>query len=168
MFKSKALDVLRAFETKDFRLFNDFINSPYYNKNEELILFYEKLKKFAPQFQNKKLERTIFYKLCFPKKKYNEKHLGYLLSDLMYLLDEYLMVCLSEKNKMNDYISLMNHYITLGLEKNYNSVLKSAEKLQKNYDYEDSQYIFINIKLLAPQIDILNFKINENLTSTFR
>ena len=149
MFKSKALDVLRAFETKDFRLFNDFINSPYYNKNEDLILFYEKLKKFAPQFQNKKLERTIFYKLCFPKKKYNEKHLGYLLSDLMYLLDEYLMVRLSEENKMNDYISLMNHYITLGLEKNYNSVLKSAEKLQKNYDYEDSQYYFYQYKIAS-------------------
>ena len=83
VFKSKALDVLKKFKTKDYRLFGDFISSPFFNKDEELILFYEKLKKFGPAFTNKKLERTSFYKICFPKKKYDEKHLGYLLTDLV-------------------------------------------------------------------------------------
>jgi hypothetical protein len=149
MLKSKLVEIVRFFETKDFRLFGDFISSPYFNKNEELILFYEKLKKLGPGFTNKKLERQNFYKLMFPKKKYNEKHLGYLMSDIIKLLDKYLAQKAYDSNPIEAYLHNLEVYLNWGMEKNYNGILRAAENEQKKYPYKDISYYYFQYRIAS-------------------
>ncbi len=64
MQKSKILDVIKTFEAKDYRRVKDLLNSPFFNKNEELITFFEYLHKHSKHFDSKKLDREEVLQIC--------------------------------------------------------------------------------------------------------
>ena len=80
MENSKLIALLKTFNTQELRAFKDFVASPYFNKNQELVLFYDYLKKIAPKFPLKKISRESIYNNLFPKKEYDDKHMNYLMS----------------------------------------------------------------------------------------
>ena len=90
MQKSKVIDVLKTFEAKDYRRTKELLLSPFFNKNEELIPFLEYIQKHAKQLDSNKLDRKTVYKSLFPGQPYNEKHLGYLQSDLLKMVEKYI------------------------------------------------------------------------------
>ena len=75
MHNSKAIEVLKSFSAKQLRRLEEFVASPYFNTNGEIIAFLQYLKQFAPRFVNKKLERKTVWKNIFPKQK-NRVQLG--------------------------------------------------------------------------------------------
>jgi len=72
MQNSKLIELLKTFSTKELRECGDFVQSPFFNYNEEVVLFYNHLRKLAPNFSAKKTERETVYKSLFPKKRYDE------------------------------------------------------------------------------------------------
>ena len=90
MEKSKLIQVLKTFSTSELREFKDFVASPFFNKNQELILFYGYIKKNAPSFSLKKIKKEVVYQTVFPNQNYDEKHLKYLMSFLLKLAEEFI------------------------------------------------------------------------------
>ncbi len=90
MDNSKLVILLKTLDSKELRAFKDFVASPFFNKNEELILFYAYLKKIAPEFPLKKIQREAVYKAVFPQHSYDEKHLNYLMSFLLKLAEQFI------------------------------------------------------------------------------
>ncbi|MFT4761074.1 MAG: hypothetical protein ACI9XO_003786 [Paraglaciecola sp.] len=58
MENSKLVQLLKTFSTQELREFKDFMQSPLFNKNQDLVDFYLYLKKIAPNFPTKKLVTT--------------------------------------------------------------------------------------------------------------
>ncbi len=73
MQKSKILDVIKTFEAKDYRRVKDLLKSPFFNKNEELIPFFEYLHKHSKHFDSKKLIEKKFTNLYFLSINMNRK-----------------------------------------------------------------------------------------------
>lgn len=92
MVTSKIILLLRRFSKKDLSAFRDFISSPYFNKKEKLLEFYDKLLKYQPQFEEEKIDRVKIYGRLYPKSAFNAQVYKNLSSELYILAKEFLTV----------------------------------------------------------------------------
>ena len=81
MLKTKSLEILKTLSKKEFSVFCDFIESPYFNKNSNLIKLTAYFKKFYPAFSSDELNNEDLYRVIYPGKKYNDNILKNLLSE---------------------------------------------------------------------------------------
>ncbi len=143
---SKLIALLRTFNKPELRKFQDFVASPFFNTNEELLVFYAYLKKIAPHFPLKKIERQYVYNALFPQQKYDDKHLNYLMSFLLKLAEQFIghqHYC--EQTGLQQY-HIINSYISRNLDKHYRYILnKTATQLEqhphRNNDFYYQRYL---------------------------
>lgn len=150
MENSKLIQLLKTFSTKELREMGDFVNSPYFNKNEELARFYAYLRKIAPEFPLKKIQREAAFKALYPKQPYDEKQLNYLMSFLLKLAEQYLGYAQFGENDVQVKHQMLGAIIQRGLDKHYQFLFNQAqEKLnshpQRNTDFYYQQYLLADI-----------------------
>jgi hypothetical protein len=90
MLKSSLFEIIRTFSKEDLVKFEDFVKSPYHNKNSNVIKLYSAICKFAPDFNDPKLAKEEAWKIIFPAKKYNYGIMKNLIHDLAKLSESYL------------------------------------------------------------------------------
>jgi len=129
MENSKLIALLKTFNTQELREFKDFVSSPYFNKNQELVLFYDYLKKIAPKFPSKKIARQFIYNNLFPKNKYDDKHMNYLMSFLLKLAEKYIGLRKYQTQKLLPEYHVLASMIDRNLEKHYQQNIIKANKL---------------------------------------
>ena len=142
MDKSKLITVLRTFSVSELREFKDFVESPYFNKNQELVLFYQYLKKIAPGFPLKKTQREAAYQAIFPKKTYDEKHLKYLMSFLLKLAEQFMGLKKYEEEKVIRQYHILEACVDRHLEKSYVNIYRKAKQELDLYPYQDADLYF--------------------------
>lgn len=147
MHNNKFIGLLKTFSKKDVRFFRRFLTSNYFNNDENLTILFETIIKYSPKFLEKNLERTNLFKTAFPKKPYNEKQLGYYMSDLMRLGEKYCAQQEFEKNRVNFITKGLNNFLMRNLNSHFNSFLKEAEKVKKNLEIKNADYYFDKYKL---------------------
>lgn len=142
MEKSKLIQVLRTFSVSELREFKDFVASPFFNKNQELVLFYSYLKKVAPKFSIKKIKKEIAYKAIFPNKKYDEKHLKYLMSFLLKLAEEFIGLKKYQSRNILLKHNILEACIDRKLDKSYLDIYRKATKELEDHPYRDTSFYF--------------------------
>lgn len=143
MQKSKIILLLKSFDSKELRALSDFVCSPYFNKNEELIKLYHYLKKYAPRgFPEKQVNRERLYKHLYPGAPYDEKQLNHLLSLLFKLAERFLSVRSFEADGIRPECYLLENYIDRHLNKPYNHIYQKALATIENQPTKDDHYFF--------------------------
>ena len=128
MQQSKLLESFRKLSPKQLSRFEEFLLSPYFNKNEENILLFKYIQKYAPGFEHKNLSKEIaFQKLTTPKK-LDEKSLAYLMTRMTKLLDEFLTIEYLQSDETAATLQLMEQYHALGLPRHEKSAETALEK----------------------------------------
>ncbi|MEO8210229.1 MAG: hypothetical protein ABI840_06685 [bacterium] len=69
---SKLLNLLKTFTPYEFREFELFIESPYFNRVRDLSAFFKCLKKYYPGFENENFTEEILYEKLFLGKVYDK------------------------------------------------------------------------------------------------
>lgn len=100
MQNTRLIQLLKSLSTSEIKQFKDFISSPVFNKNKNVISLFESLKKYHPDFINIPNEEDIFKKV-FPGTTYDYFKLKNIVSDLLALGKEFLIFI---KCKANDRI----------------------------------------------------------------
>ena len=69
-----------------------FVNSPFHNESQKMIKLYDVLKKYHPDFENKKFTKENIFNSLYEdgKESYNDKKMRDRLSDMLKLTEEYL------------------------------------------------------------------------------
>lgn len=76
MEKSKLMQLLHTFTASEWRDFQDFVGSPYYNKHKETVRLFTYLKKLAPdRLQQEYIDRRHVYNQLFPSSPMTNGHL---------------------------------------------------------------------------------------------
>lgn len=119
MVNSKLILLLQSFDAEDWRWFNKFLRSPYFNNREELIPFFEHLRKLAPDFKEKELEKKRLFQKVYPTKSYDEKLLGNLMNYLLKLAERFLAQRKLEEEKPLFNNSLLKALVERQLSKHY-------------------------------------------------
>ena len=82
MIKNNAILILKTFSDKEVSLFEDFLSSPFHNKNTKVTQFFNILRKFHPAYTDEKLSKENLFKELFGNVKYKESYVRNLFSDL--------------------------------------------------------------------------------------
>lgn len=141
MVKNKAIEVLKTLTNNDYKQLEDFINSPFHNKNKNLTKMFYGLKKFHPNYDNPQLTKEHLHKIVYSNSKYDFRRVDNRLSDLFILLKKFVHVSqtITDESKINvsfsKKISKTKKYIIAEqlLKKN---IKESKHKLGKNNFYE--------------------------------
>lgn len=73
MQKTKLAELLKTFSKSEFKEFEKFILSPYFNKGRDLLPFYNSLKSFYPKFDGDNFTTESMFKNLYPNLKFEGK-----------------------------------------------------------------------------------------------
>lgn len=142
MHQNKSITILKTFQPAELRQFEDFIVSPFFNKNQTVIQIFDFIKEAYPRFDSPQLERTFLYNQIFKNEEYNEQKLRYLLSDLTKLLEEFLCIKAISDEELFKMHLLLYTYRQRKLEKPFLNTWKTAKKLLDEWPRRDVSHAF--------------------------
>ncbi|HMQ70341.1 MAG TPA: hypothetical protein PKA90_15195 [Ignavibacteria bacterium] len=158
MHKSSLLEIIRTFTPKELIKFEDFVSSPYFNKNKNVFCLFAEVKKYAPKFTDENLEKEKVWKKLFPQKVYNYGIMKNLIHDLGKLCESFLN---EEIYKTQDFEKMQNLFISL-FSRNINNIFENkmaaAERIFRD-NFDKNNYIFI-ADFYKSRKDLL--ELNEN------
>jgi len=142
MENSKLIQLLRTFSRKELRDFHDFVQSPFFNKNEELARFNAYLKKHAPHFPPHRIERAYAYDKVFPGKPYEEKHLNYLMSFLLKLAERYIGLRQYERQEALGQYHILAACLDRDLGKHYHHNFRQMQTALEKYPHRNIRFYY--------------------------
>lgn len=147
MQNTRLIQLLKTFSLQEFKQFRDFVNSPFYNKNKNVISLLSVLKKFYPEFGNRLPGEEIIFKTVFPKEEYDYFKLKNIVSDLLALGKEFLSVSMFGKNEHVRNKFLLEQFRDRNLDSMFLQLYKGYnEKLNLN-PVRDEYYFYYQFDL---------------------
>lgn len=134
MISSTLLNILSKLTVKEYKEFGEFVNSPFFNKNKNVKKLYDFLKKFHPEFSNKKLTKEHIHEKIFGKSVYNDGYMRTVIYNLGKLAEDYLAYINTRKDDLDRGISLLKELNERKLEKvflrYYSEIEDDLEKIK--------------------------------------
>ncbi|MEZ4884749.1 MAG: hypothetical protein R3E32_08500 [Chitinophagales bacterium] len=92
MQKTKLVEIIQALDDSEIKRFDDYVNSPFFNKNDKVIALLKFIRKYYPDFENTRFTKENAYKTVFgSKQKFNVQKLRNIMSQLAKLLEAFLV-----------------------------------------------------------------------------
>jgi len=144
MKKSKVILLLKTFTKDEISKFDDFLKSPYFNKNTTLVRFYSELKKLYPDFPDSKvLKENVYYKV-FPGKHYSEQVIKNLSSEMLKLIKIFFELELIGEDRYERKINLLKQLVRRKADQVYLSELKGFEnELNNRSDISERKFHYL-------------------------
>lgn len=142
MHNSKLIELLKTFNKEDLRAFSDFVRSPYYNKRADLIALFDYLKKQAPTFPDKKINRQKVFKYIFPNMAYDEKQIGYSMNYLHKLAEKFVGLRKYEANDFSQKTDILEGLVERRLDKHYQFLNGKNQSFLDKKQIKGSIYYF--------------------------
>ena len=169
MENSKLIQLLKTFDRRELREFKEFMESPLFNKHQELTDFYLYLKKNAPAFHPKKLEKKLVYQQLYGNKKYEDKQMRYLMSFTLKLAEQFVGWKKYQAQEVLVKTHILEALVDRNLEKNYQNIFQNAEaelndKPFRNTQYYQDKYLLTEVSnkhFAAKNLRKLNTKLQE-------
>jgi len=153
MLKSRLIEVFQSFSKKDIRELRKFVNSPFFNQREDVILLFEYLSKLYPFKKETLLKKEKVFTKIFPKEAFDEKKFGYTMSFLFQAVKEYLAYEEYSTNPMESQIHLLRAFRNRGLKRQTETELLNADKLLSKQPLRSINYHFYSYQLQYEKSD---------------
>ncbi len=137
MHQSKLAELLQKLPVRQLQRFGEFLQSPFFNKNKENELLFNYLFSFAPDFNAPELEKAAVAKAL----ELDERALAYRMSELLQLLEQFLLAEHQQANPLNQQLALMEIFDELELPKHFRAALRKAQKLAGQQPFQDAAYL---------------------------
>lgn len=111
MYSSNLIKLLSKLDTSEWKSFDKFVHSPYFNSNKSIQQLFELLKKYYPDFDSPKLEKEKVFKKLFPGQAYREKRMWQLMSDLKGLTEQFLVAEKTNKQSTSYQLQLREVFL---------------------------------------------------------
>ncbi len=145
MISHNLIVILSGFSKSEFLKFDDFVNSSYFNKEQQVKLLWSNLKGFSPDYSNIKKE-DIFRKM-YPGENCVESRIRNLCSDLKMLAEKFLMVEALMNDKSGSEIYLLESFIANRHYDLFNSRYEKAYLRNTDITLQDEWRIENSLKL---------------------
>lgn len=149
MEKSKLIELVRTFSGRDWTDFQDFVRSPYFNRNQVLVRLCDFLAAQAPEFKN--IHRAHAFAVLFPDEPYQDAALNHAMSFLLKLGERFVGQIQFERDAIaTDYFTLKG-LAERELEKHYRYLYDRAVQKQGGQERRDAvfhyeQYMLANLE----------------------
>lgn len=136
------IEMLKHFSTKELSRFSDYLASPFFNKDEELLVFYNYVKKYAPEFDAKNIEKERLLTKGIPGLTLNEKKIGYMMSDIVEHCENYIRYQNHFEEDIEGYVHLLSTYNKWGTDKLFEQTLREARNTLAKNPFRNAPYFF--------------------------
>jgi len=170
----KLINLLRSLDQDEFRQFKDFIYSPAFNKNKNIIALFDELKKFYPDFNSKELSDENLFNNIFKDEKFDYFKIKNIISDLLTLGKEFLSFI---KYKKDFYLKekflleeLRRRNLDIIYEQNYKTAIKRLDETivkDENYFFKKAEMTNEVTSFYSPKKPNVNFHFTQERLDFF-
>jgi hypothetical protein len=125
MIKSSAIEIIKTFSKEDFKSFLDLAESPYFNKNTNLVKLVKYLKKVSPGFKDESLKKEYVWNAIFSGRKFSYGVMKNLIYELNKLAEKYLVLEDKESEKFSEGYKLLRQLKQRALIGQFEKKMKS-------------------------------------------
>lgn len=161
MKKSRLYCILIQLSTKELREFDDFVQSPYFNKRNNLVKLFQYLQYCL--FNNNPPERSIAFKKIYPKIAYDDTKLRLAMSDLLKLVERFLIQKEQEQNEIAACIQLASAYRQRNLPKQFQRTLRKLRLQQAKQIIRNDEYFNYNYQIELESFEFTS--LNQRVTA---
>ncbi len=140
MQNTRLIRFLKSLNQTEIRQFSDFVNSPVFNKNQNLSELFEILYKYYPAFDLQDLNEEKLFKIIFGNNKFEYFKIKNLISDLFGLGKEFLSFNVYRKDKHIKDKYLLEELRVRNLDTAFEHVFKQAENALEKSKVKDENY----------------------------
>lgn len=175
--RHKLIQILKGFTETDIENFNNFIKSPFFNKEISLVKFYEIVISFHPSYDLKQFNREnlilMYSNFKDNKKRISESTLTNLFADLLNLCYEYLAQCAFQVTRFEKDLKLIAELVGRNNKKISSALIdKLVKKISTGDHYIKDLFVIFNLQTLKDDFlsesNVRDFvKIDSMLKSKF-
>lgn len=142
MVNTKLITVLKTLSKSEIIRFRELVNSPYFNKNQNVMKLLEEVIFYYPDFDSEEFNEEHIFRKMFGKEKYNYFKIKNIISDLYQLSVIFLRMISLEKRGVKNDIDLLNELHERKLDNIYQQKEKqisrhfSSQKVKDEFYYE--------------------------------
>jgi len=143
MFSKKLSSLLETFSKTDLNRFRRYINSPFFNENEDLIKLFDIIDGHLRQknrVNGKQLNKKDVWKKLFGKKAYQDGQLRRLSSELTRHAFRFLSLQAFEEDAIAGHRYLMPLLSDRKLHKHFQGVVRQAQRQQEKSERRDAVF----------------------------
>ncbi len=151
MKNSKLIALLATFTGNEWRAFDDFVRSPYFNKSKDLIRLARYCKKLAKNdFPEEKLERQEVFAAVFSGRDYDDKQLNYAMSALLKLAEHFIGLERYQQEVVLPSYHQLFSCVERDVDKNYHYIFRQTHdqveaQAHRNADYFWQRYLLAEV-----------------------
>ncbi len=142
MHQSKMLEMLKHLRAKEVNRFSDYLASPFFNKDEDLLIFYNHIKKYAPDFESNSINKEKLLKKGISGLKLTEKKLGYMMSDIVEHVEGFIKYNTYFGNELEGYCNLLRVYNKWENDKLFDQTLKETKNHLDKDPFRNAPYFY--------------------------
>jgi len=159
----KLYQTLAILGKKEVRQFRKFLNSPFFVLRKDMKQMFDYLIQY--QIEGKPFpENEVLFQTIFPQKKYDYQQLRGAMSDLLKLIEEYLIILKRKSDSIKTQQFLGEVYRHRKLTKSYQVVVKGISNILEKQPLRNEFYFR---QLLDFQLEEMNFKMSNERTKVF-
>jgi hypothetical protein len=153
MLNSNLIKILGSLSKDEFKNFEDFVSSPYFNKKPTLIAFLNELKKYYPEFTDEALIKENFYKKLYKGKSFNDGVLRNQMSELYKLLLKFIGIEAFNRDSIEFKIKVSREIMMRGLPKTFKNYFDDLKKENEKDNLIENEYYYWNRSVLDEQYE---------------
>jgi hypothetical protein len=172
MLNSSLMDILKALNPSELKGLSEYIHSPFFNKNRNVIKLFDYIYKQAPHFSEEKMNKEAAYRKIFGEGRFNDGFMRTLIFIITKLSEEYLAYLNFKSDRFNQHTGLLDELFKRNVSRILAKNIKSTEKKFSAEKNKDEKYFRAMYKLtdLKNESQVLKGKtlnskeVNEDLT----
>lgn len=158
MKENKLTSLLKVFSPKQFKQLNEFIISPFFNKNGAIIRFVQYLSTLAPDWEEAKLEEEEISACVFPDEPFDKMRVMRLRSETFQIVEKFIVHSEIATQESRYNVVLLDFYTQHYLDKHYFQTLKSLQQEQEMETHQNADFYYQNFLLAQSLSGYLTYK----------
>jgi hypothetical protein len=146
MRQSKTGTLLSTFTKREWADFSDFMESPFFNKNQDLFRLTVWLKDLAPEFEG--VERGDVWEILFPGTPPDERQINYLFSWLFQYAGQFLAMSRYRDNHLETEMDIARHFSARGLSKFFTFQVARTRRMLDDLPLRNDRYHHLEFQLI--------------------
>ncbi len=143
MENSKLVAMLQSFDPLEIKELEDFVTSPFFNKNEDVVRLMQYLKRAWPEWKLRKMEKAAVFRKLFPGQVYNDQKLAHLMNQLLRLCEQYLAVRSFLANELLFNSQALGELVDKKLDKHYGFLYqRTMERLRDRQEQKGENLLY--------------------------
>lgn len=140
MKRSSLIEAFKTFTPKEIKEFAEFVESPFFNKNVNVIKLFDIIKKNYPDFEESKIEKEKVFSRLFPGKPFKDSTLRLLMFYLYELIEKFLAYSRFNSDKFKTRDTLLKELYDRKLFKDFEKIIDEASTELEGFAVRDSYY----------------------------